>query len=119
MNKSRFSGSTLGNGRWDEEEHPRGEDGRFAAAGSLANETRSEIIQKIQDSKKRVKELEGKTTEAAVTERYKARNEIVRRKVKLNRASDVNALKGDVRKHAISRFEKTYGVGSFKRTLGL
>ena len=30
MSKSRFDKvSTLGNGRWDEEEHPRGKDGRF------------------------------------------------------------------------------------------
>ena len=34
MSKSRFDkGSTLGNGRWDEEEHPRGKDGRFVDAG--------------------------------------------------------------------------------------
>lgn len=34
MSKSRFSvGSTLGNGRWDEEEHPRGKDGRFTSGG--------------------------------------------------------------------------------------
>ena len=33
MSKSRFDGGTLGNGRWDEEEHPRGKDGRFAVAG--------------------------------------------------------------------------------------
>lgn len=33
MSKSRFSGGTLGNGRWDEEEHPRGKDGRFASGG--------------------------------------------------------------------------------------
>ena len=33
MSKSRFGGGTLGNGRWDEEEHPRGKDGRFAVAG--------------------------------------------------------------------------------------
>ena len=31
MSKSRFDkGSTLGNGRWDEEEHPRDKNGRFA-----------------------------------------------------------------------------------------
>ena len=30
MSKSRFDkGSTLGNGRWDEEEHPRGKDGEW------------------------------------------------------------------------------------------
>lgn len=34
MSKSRFDGGTLGNGRWDEEEHPRGKDGRFASGGS-------------------------------------------------------------------------------------
>ena len=34
MSKSRFDkGSTLGNGRWDEEEHPRGKDGRFVDSG--------------------------------------------------------------------------------------
>ena len=33
MSNSRFGGGTLGNGRWDEEEHPRGKDGRFAVAG--------------------------------------------------------------------------------------
>ena len=34
MSKSRFDkGSTLGNGRWDEEEHPRDKDGRFASVG--------------------------------------------------------------------------------------
>ena len=36
MSKSRFDkGSTIGNGRWDEDEHPRGKDGRFTrGAGS-------------------------------------------------------------------------------------
>lgn len=33
MSKSRFSGGTRGNGRWDEEEHPRGKGGRFASGG--------------------------------------------------------------------------------------
>lgn len=34
MSKSRFDkGSTIGNGRWDEEEHPRDEKGRFASDG--------------------------------------------------------------------------------------
>ena len=34
MSSSRFDrGSTLSNGRWDEEEHPRGKDGRFVDAG--------------------------------------------------------------------------------------
>ena len=36
MSKSRFDrGSTLGNGRWDEEEHPRGKDGRFVDSGGV------------------------------------------------------------------------------------
>jgi len=30
---SRFDGGTRGNGRWDEEEHPRGRDGRFTSGG--------------------------------------------------------------------------------------
>ena len=35
MSKSRFDrGSTLGNGRWDEEEHPRDKNGRFASGSS-------------------------------------------------------------------------------------
>ena len=34
MSKSRFAEETRGNGRWDEEEHPRGKDGRFASGGS-------------------------------------------------------------------------------------
>ena len=34
MSKSRFDkGSTLGNGRWDEEEHPRDSYGRFSSSG--------------------------------------------------------------------------------------
>lgn len=35
MSNSRFDGGTLVNGRWDEEEHPRGKDVRFTrGAGS-------------------------------------------------------------------------------------
>ena len=34
---SRFEGGTRGNGRWDEEEHPRGKDGRFVSGGGASN----------------------------------------------------------------------------------
>jgi len=52
MSKSRFDGGTLGNGRWDEEEHPRGKDGRFAVAGggggmSRAAQARKKLLDGI------------------------------------------------------------------------
>ena len=51
MSKSRFDGGTLGNGRWDEEEHPRGRDGRFASGGgggmSKAAQARKKLFAKI------------------------------------------------------------------------
>ena len=52
MAKSRFGGGTLGNGRWDEEEHPRGSDGRFAVAGggggtSRAAQARKKLLSNI------------------------------------------------------------------------
>ena len=51
MSKSRFDGGTLGNGRWDEEEHPRGSDGRFAVAGgggtSRAAQARNKLLANI------------------------------------------------------------------------
>ena len=47
MSKSRFDkGSTLGNGRWDEEEHPRGDDGRFVVSGNSAGRTTKEESRK-------------------------------------------------------------------------
>ena len=47
MSKSRFDkGLTLGNGRWDEEEHPRGDDGRFVASGNSAGGTTKEEARK-------------------------------------------------------------------------
>ena len=50
MSKSRFDkGSTLGNGRWDEEEHPRGEDGRFVAMNSDGGETKEEARKELFD----------------------------------------------------------------------
>ena len=49
MSKSRFDGSTLGNGRWDEDEHPRGEDGRFVAANSSGGTTKEEAKKELFD----------------------------------------------------------------------
>ena len=47
MSKSRFDkGSTLFNGRWDEEEHPRGDDGRFVVSGNSAGGTTKEESRK-------------------------------------------------------------------------
>ena len=122
MSKSRFDrGSTLGNGRWGEEEHPRGKDGRFTN-GSTAfndeNETRDEIVRKIGEGKRKIKELEGKATESEVNERYRTRSEVLHRQMKLNRASMIDGLGGDVRKSRIEAFEKLYGKGSFKKTIG-
>lgn len=45
MSKSRFSGGTLGNGRWDEEEHPRGKDGRFASGGGGEDYKQNQAVQ--------------------------------------------------------------------------
>ena len=121
MRKSRFDAGTLGNGRWDEEEHPRGKDGRFANGSTMfndENETRDEIVRKIGEGKRRIKELEGKTTESEVNERYRTRNEVLHRQMKLNRASMIDELDGDVRKSRIAAFEKSYGKGSFKKTIG-
>ena len=50
MSKSRFDkGSTLGNGRWDEEEHPRGKDGRFIAGNSDGGATKEEAKKELFD----------------------------------------------------------------------
>lgn len=48
MSKSRFDkGSTLGNGRWDEEEHPRDKDGRFARSDGGTQTAKTKDLSKM------------------------------------------------------------------------
>ena len=53
MSKSRFDkGSTLGNGRWDEKEHPRGKDGRFTRGAGSEYTTDKKSFTKDKDGNK-------------------------------------------------------------------
>ena len=140
MSKSRFYAGTRGNGRWDEEEHPRGKDGRFAVAGSSSitepkpnddhktsrmreklkamKDGNAKIRAEIEERKARLEKLKGSTRLSDVAERVKVRSGLISRQIQMNRARWADELNGDARRHAISRFEKSYGKGSFNRTLG-
>ena len=52
MSKSRFNVGTRGNGRWDEEEHPRGKDGRFASGGSSGEFKKGDLAGRTDDEAK-------------------------------------------------------------------
>ena len=124
MVKSRFAGGTRGNGRWDEEEHPRGKDGRFAVAGSSSltdpkhKAGTAKLRAEIEGRKARLEKQKGSTRLSDVEERVKVRSGLISRQIQMNRARWADELNGDARRHAIARFEKSYGKGSFKRTLG-